>query len=122
MQIIKNVHFILFREHNYILIKRRILWHYTPMVRVSSFLDALEAISNYCSELRYKKAIVYDPQGANPKMVIRYWQDSRMKLWLKTHPSCLRVQPVINNWSEKLLITANNIYQQFKINSYENRK
>ena len=114
-------HFII-RRGDSIVIERRILWQYIPIVRVDSFHDALEAISNFSYSLKYSKAIIYDPDGANPKMVIRYWQDSRMKLWLKTHPSCLRVQPVINNWSEKLLITANNIYQQFKINSYENRK
>ena len=113
-------HFII-RRGDSIVIERRILWHYIPIVRVDSFHDALEAISNFSYSLRYSKAIVYDPDGPNPRMVIKYWRDKRMDIFLKIHPSSLKVQPIINKGTRKLLILLNSIYQQLKINWYENK-
>ena len=46
-------HFII-RRGDSIVIERRILWQYIPIVRVDSFHDALEAKSLFFSKLRLK--------------------------------------------------------------------
>ena len=57
-------------------IRRHILWVFPYWLSLFTcpihFLECLDFIKAWCCERNIGTAVIYDPQGANPKMTIKY--------------------------------------------------
>ena len=100
--------FHLVRNPDSLQINVRLFYTYIPYAVCPTFIDCLGAIEDVCSAYK-AKAIIHDPQGANPKMTIKYNHSKEMSLYLRK-PYCLyNCEFLESNRAQKCLIFLYNI-------------
>ena len=94
----------------------RLFFIYTPIACTDNFQDCLGFISEFCEEKNYSKAIIFDPEGPNKRMEIKYPLNSKILTYLRNNPYKPKYQ-FYNSKLYTLFSFINTIKQSFKLNS-----